>query len=82
MSDLLTSQDAVAGAALLVFGVLMLAFPDLFLRLGMSMYKDRGEESDSNLDVIKDMRLKWHKRAGWLFVFIGVYSLAFGFFTV
>jgi hypothetical protein len=82
MSDLLTSQDALAAAGLLVFGVLMLAFPDLFLRLGTSMYKDRGEEGDSDLDVIKDMRLKWHKRAGWLFVFIGVYSLAFGFFTV
>lgn len=82
MSDLLTSQDAVAGAGLLVFGVLMLVFPDLFLRLGTSMYKDRGEKSGSDLDVIKDMRLKWHKRAGWLFVFIGVYSLSFGFFTV
>jgi len=82
MRELLASQDAVAGAALLVFGVLMLAFPDLFLRLGKSVYKDLGDESDSERELIKATRLRWHKRAGWLFVFIGVYLLAFGFFTV
>jgi hypothetical protein len=72
----------VAGAALILFGVLMLAFPDLFLRLGASLYKDIGDEGDSEREVIKDARLRWHKRAGWLFVFVGVYSLAFGFFSI
>jgi uncharacterized membrane protein HdeD (DUF308 family) len=82
MRELLASQDAVAGAALLVFGLLMLAFPDLFLKLGGSVYKDLGDDENSEQELIKTTRLRWHKRAAWLFVFIGVYSLAFGFFTV
>jgi|GEM_PF-5726692 len=82
MMELLSSQDAVAGAALLVFGVLMLALPDLFLRVGASIYRDLGDEGDSEAAAIKDTRLRWHRRAGWFCVFVGVYSLALGVFTV